>query len=1106
MSERSIAPTQQAAAPLVSQAPSGLLQRQCACGQHTMGGECEECKKNGLNIQRRASEGRTPPVVPPIVHEVLRSSGRELDRNTRAYMEPRLGHDFSGVRVHTDSASAGSAHAVHALAYTVGQHVVFGAGRYQPRTRVGARLLAHELVHVKQQATSAPPDGDLTISPVDSAAETEARNFGDAIVLEGAARQATITQCAPQLSRDVEGAAPGHAAGGVRESAEKQSASSLRRIHELLSTGLFDWAVTDKEAREALQILRGLGPDALFDVATKMKVSGDWNKLQEELPAVDRLGLRYFTEVPLNPNSGYIMPGDTIKLEFSGGKTEEEMASEYQVSSTGTVSVPFLAKPVRVEKLFPEAAANAIVTAYTDALIYSDLAITLTPTKRGRYYSAFGQPANQRPFRSTVNVKSSPELARSRKLRRFTDYIKTVNGSDVFTANALGYYYGELNKNLNAYETPEQLWQWALKQASKPAPVSPAEPFLSLMRSMTARVEISPPTEQKRLRTALDRYMGWLDKHMSDPDLRKYDPVNIWSRAYLNAFSQEVKEIAAEHRRQEQERADEENWKKASAKFDDALRLMMQKVWAVAPARTISIPGEQLSEDNDRIKVSYLVQPSDAEKIIRDKIATEFMDDLVERMGKPGFTSTSATEDFVNWLNGHREENMALLLTQAHPDVEKFEDAVDIPAWQTAIETGVGFIPIVGNIVAGAEVISGQDMFGHPLTTTERAILGAAILLPAAAKIFKVAKAGVTVATIARDYRLSEPEARALFRATAGIKPGSVGARLLGDAAAEVNAGRPVKDPETLKKLDRLLRDMGMTEKETARALSRPGTALTDAAAQIEEAAERDIKSLGSMDGASEKMLKENPELRHALIANPLAADALKLCKSPCLPKFATGAQVRRLNKLLADFKQAGVKFDLAKVKEYLHAQPDQVSLGDAIDRLEESFVDRTGRRAQAADERWIDDARKLEEEIGVRERKPPDASMSEAREGQKFDREQRPKYPANEVPIKDKGGSRRRLDSYDKVKGEIVSRKSLSSTNGQIALADEFTMIDYFQEFALKYPNGAIVADGPLAGQIVKGRYILEVPVQDYAIPERVTAEAKNRHITIRDTNGKTY
>jgi hypothetical protein len=64
---------------------------------------------------------------------------------TRALMEPRFGHDFSRVRVHTDGRAAESARAVNALAYTVGTDVVFDSGR-------GQRLLAHELGHVVQQS------------------------------------------------------------------------------------------------------------------------------------------------------------------------------------------------------------------------------------------------------------------------------------------------------------------------------------------------------------------------------------------------------------------------------------------------------------------------------------------------------------------------------------------------------------------------------------------------------------------------------------------------------------------------------------------------------------------------------------------------------------------------------------------------------------------------------------------------------------------------------------------------------------------------------------------------------------------------------------------
>jgi hypothetical protein len=90
--------------------------------------------------------------APGIVREALRSPGQPLDTLSRAYFEPRFGRDFSQVRVHTGVRAAESARAVNALAYTVGKDVVFGCGHYEPGSRDGKRLLAHELTHVAQQS------------------------------------------------------------------------------------------------------------------------------------------------------------------------------------------------------------------------------------------------------------------------------------------------------------------------------------------------------------------------------------------------------------------------------------------------------------------------------------------------------------------------------------------------------------------------------------------------------------------------------------------------------------------------------------------------------------------------------------------------------------------------------------------------------------------------------------------------------------------------------------------------------------------------------------------------------------------------------------------
>src|SRR5208283_3886724 len=88
--------------------PSGTLQRKCASGgSGSSGGECQGDKKYKPH---RSATGSGPETVPPIVHEVLRSRGQPLDQGTRAFMEPRFGHDFSKVRVHTDARAAESAH------------------------------------------------------------------------------------------------------------------------------------------------------------------------------------------------------------------------------------------------------------------------------------------------------------------------------------------------------------------------------------------------------------------------------------------------------------------------------------------------------------------------------------------------------------------------------------------------------------------------------------------------------------------------------------------------------------------------------------------------------------------------------------------------------------------------------------------------------------------------------------------------------------------------------------------------------------------------------------------------------------------------------------
>jgi len=85
----------------------------------------------------------------------LNGSGQSLPKTHEQFFKSRLNHDFSSVRIHTDSEAGKSASALHAEAYTWNNNIIFNKNKYQPETKDGRKLLAHELFHVMQQSSPA---------------------------------------------------------------------------------------------------------------------------------------------------------------------------------------------------------------------------------------------------------------------------------------------------------------------------------------------------------------------------------------------------------------------------------------------------------------------------------------------------------------------------------------------------------------------------------------------------------------------------------------------------------------------------------------------------------------------------------------------------------------------------------------------------------------------------------------------------------------------------------------------------------------------------------------------------------------------------------------
>jgi Domain of unknown function (DUF4157) len=135
---------------IVRSAATPPIQRKCAACAAGM--PCSNCDKEE-RVQAKEAGGSAPRVPPTAEASIgsLRGGGRPLPHSVRAVFEPLFQRDFSRVRIHTGREASEAASAIQARAFVAGRDIAFAAGEYDPLSREGQKLLAHELTHVLQQ-------------------------------------------------------------------------------------------------------------------------------------------------------------------------------------------------------------------------------------------------------------------------------------------------------------------------------------------------------------------------------------------------------------------------------------------------------------------------------------------------------------------------------------------------------------------------------------------------------------------------------------------------------------------------------------------------------------------------------------------------------------------------------------------------------------------------------------------------------------------------------------------------------------------------------------------------------------------------------------------
>ncbi|WP_242492876.1 eCIS core domain-containing protein, partial [Halogeometricum borinquense] len=312
-----------------AEVPKDIERRNAKSVQRSRGAHHEASKAGDAN-------------VPDSVRDVISSPGQQLDTSIQRAMEDRMGDNLGDVRVHTGPSAAKACEDINARAFTVGNHIAFNHGEYDPSSAEGQHVLAHELAHVRQQTGGAvsmlPQAGELEIDP-DPRLEREAEETAQRVMQGGKIGVHRMEHSDVHVQRVPQSARLGLALS--KFDIDEEQEEKIRALLESYSEGSESLR---PELLAALLNANGTDTPRGFDFAGDLAIDDSGSLLSDQQEQLNDL-LGYRTEGNASAVDQVIATGDSSALEiaerrgtdlFSAvmGTTVEDF-SEYHAATLG---------------------------------------------------------------------------------------------------------------------------------------------------------------------------------------------------------------------------------------------------------------------------------------------------------------------------------------------------------------------------------------------------------------------------------------------------------------------------------------------------------------------------------------------------------------------------------------------------------------------------------------------------------------------------------------------------------------------------------------------------------------------------------------------------